>query len=94
VPADLRVRLHPRARRNALGPERGGVLRAEVTAPPVDDRANQALRRLIAKRAGVASGRVVIVRGAHARDKVVRVGGLDPRALREALGLDRYSARG
>ena len=58
---------------------------ARVTAPPVDGRANDALCRLIADRAGVAPSRVSVVRGGRARDKVVRVEGLDPAALRARL---------
>jgi uncharacterized protein len=56
-----------------------------VNAPPVDGRANDALCRLIAARAGVAASRVSVVRGAKARDKVVRVEGVDAAALRERL---------
>jgi uncharacterized protein len=56
-----------------------------VTAPPADGRANEALCRLIAERAGVARGRVSVARGLRSRDKVVAVEGLEPRALREAL---------
>jgi uncharacterized protein YggU (UPF0235/DUF167 family) len=44
-----------------------------------------ALCRLIAARAGVASSRVSVVRGAKARDKVVRVEGVDAAALRARL---------
>jgi uncharacterized protein YggU (UPF0235/DUF167 family) len=57
-----------------------------VTAPPVDGKANAALCALVAKRAGVAPSRVQVVRGAASRDKVVRVEGIAPAALREALG--------
>jgi uncharacterized protein YggU (UPF0235/DUF167 family) len=63
------------------------VLVVRVTAPPVDGRANDALCALIAKRAGVARGRVTIVRGAAAREKVLRVEGLSAAELRGALGL-------
>jgi uncharacterized protein YggU (UPF0235/DUF167 family) len=58
-----------------------------VTAPPVDGKANDALCRLIAKKAGVAPSRVTLIRGHTARDKVVRVEGVEERALRAALGL-------
>jgi uncharacterized protein len=58
-----------------------------VTAPPVDGKANDALCRLIAKRAGVAPSRVTLIRGHTARDKVVRVEGVEEPALRAALGL-------
>ena len=58
-----------------------------VTAPPVDGRANDALCRLVAKAAGVAPSRVQVVRGHTARDKVLRIEGVEPAALRAALGL-------
>jgi uncharacterized protein len=64
------------------------VLEVRVTEPPVDDRANSALVKLIAKRAGIARGRVSIVRGEHSREKLVRVSGLSLAELRRALGLD------
>lgn len=58
-----------------------------VTAPPVDGRANAALCALVAELAGVPRSRVQVVRGAKARDKVVRVEGIGPAELRRALGL-------
>jgi uncharacterized protein (TIGR00251 family) len=79
--ADLSVRLQPRARRDEIVGERHGAIVVRVTAPPVDGRANDALRRLIAKRAGVAPSRVEIVRGHASRDKLVRVAGIDAGAL-------------
>lgn len=84
---ELTVRLQPRARKNAVGEERDGVLRISVAAAPVDGRANAALCKLIAKRAGVARGRVTIVRGDRWREKVVRVEGLERAEVRRALGL-------
>jgi uncharacterized protein len=56
-----------------------------VTAPPVDGRANDALRRLIARRAGVAPSRVTLVRGEKSRDKTLSVEGVDPATLRARL---------
>jgi len=69
---------------------RDGMLVARVCAPPVDGRANWALCRLIADRAGVAPSRVSIVRGEHSRDKVVSVEGVDDEALATALALDLH----
>ncbi|MGO8904056.1 MAG: DUF167 domain-containing protein [Solirubrobacteraceae bacterium] len=84
---DIVVRLQPRARTNEIVGERGGVLLVRVTAPPVDGRANDALCRLIAKRARVGVRWVSIVHGASAREKVVHVEGIDAAALRGALGV-------
>ena len=80
------MRVIPRARRDEIGGERGGRLVVRVTAPPVDGAANTALRRLIAKEAGVSASRVSIVRGETSRDKVVRVEGLTGAELRASLG--------
>jgi uncharacterized protein len=85
--ADLSVRLQPRARRDEIVGERGGAVVIRVTAPPVDGKANDALCRLVAKAAGVPPSRVSVVRGRSARDKVVRVEGVEIDALRAALGV-------
>jgi uncharacterized protein (TIGR00251 family) len=83
--AQIIVRVTTRARREELVGMRDGVLLARISAPPVDGRANRALCRLIARHAGVAPSKVTIVRGEHSRDKLIRVEGIDPPALREAL---------
>jgi uncharacterized protein (TIGR00251 family) len=83
--ARIEVRLRPRGHGDELLGFRDGVLQARVAAPPVDGRANRALCKLIAKAAGVAPSRVSVVRGEKARDKVVRVEGVDAEALRAAL---------
>jgi uncharacterized protein len=85
--AVLTVRLQPRAKRNAIVDERDGVLRVSVAAAPVEGQANAALCKLIAKRTGVARGRVTVIRGERSREKVIRVEGLEPHELRRALGL-------
>lgn len=84
--ARIAVRLQPRAQRDRLVRWQDDVLVARVSASPVDGRANEALCRLIAKKVGVAASKVAVVRGERSRDKVVRVDGIDPEALREALG--------
>jgi uncharacterized protein len=83
--AELRVRLQPRARREEIVGERDGVVVIRVTAPPVDGKANAALCGLVAKAAGVAPSQVSVVRGHTARDKVLRVEGVEDAALRAAL---------
>jgi uncharacterized protein (TIGR00251 family) len=83
--AHIVVRLQPRARANEIVGEREGALLVRVTAAPVDGRANAALCRLIAKRLHVGSTRVAVIRGAGAREKIVRVEGLTPAEVRAAL---------
>ncbi len=83
--AQIAVRLTPRSSRDQLLGIAEGVLRARVTAPPVDNEANKALCRLIAKRVGVAPSKVELVRGGRSRAKMVRVVGIDRAALERAL---------
>ena len=72
----VRVRVRPGANRDELVGERAGALLVRVTAPPVDGRANDALRKLVAKAAGVPASRVSLVSGASARDKLLRLEGV------------------
>jgi uncharacterized protein (TIGR00251 family) len=91
MPADathLAIRVIPRAKRTEVAGERAGAVVVRVAAPPVDGKANAALCAFLAERVGVSKSSVSVVRGASARDKVVRVEGVDERALRAALGLD------
>jgi uncharacterized protein (TIGR00251 family) len=82
----IAVRLQARARRDELVGMRDGVLLARVSAPPVEGRANRALCRLIARRAGVAASRVTILRGERSRDKVIALRGVEAAAVKQALG--------
>lgn len=75
--AELRVRLTPRAHRDEVTGVREGLVLARVRAPPVDGRANAALVKLLAAALGVPPSRVSIVRGHGAREKRVRVDGVD-----------------
>lgn len=50
--ARIAVRLRPRGHADELLGVDDGVLAARVSAPPVDGKANRALCKLIAKRAG------------------------------------------
>ncbi len=73
----LQVRVQPRARRDEIAGEREGRLLVRVTAAPVEGKANEAVRRLLAKRLGVAPGRVTVGRGQAGRDKLIEVEGID-----------------
>ena len=84
----IAVRVQPRARKDEIAGERDGALIVRVTAPPVEGKANNAVRKLLAKRLGIAPGRVTVVRGASGRDKLVEIDGMDTEAVRRALSLD------
>ena len=69
----MEIRLQPRASDNALVGVSNGRLRIRVTAPPVDNAANQRMIALLAKAFGVAKSRVRLLAGAGKRDKRVAI---------------------
>jgi uncharacterized protein (TIGR00251 family) len=75
----IEVRVTPRASRDQIVGWRQGALVVKVTAPPVDDAANKALIKLLAKRAGVPRSRVRIASGGRGRRKLVEIEGLGER---------------
>jgi uncharacterized protein (TIGR00251 family) len=72
----VRVRVQPRAGRERIEGERAGALLVKVKAPPVEGKANEAVCRLLARAAGIPARGAELVRGASARDKVVRLDGV------------------
>jgi uncharacterized protein len=82
----LRVRVQPRASKDALGGEREGALVVRLSAPPVEGAANEALARFLGKALGIAPSAVRIMKGATSRQKLVAVAGLDAATARERLG--------
>jgi len=70
------VRVAPRASRDAIEGEYQGALKVRLTAPPLDGRANEALRRLLAESLNVPVSAVRIVAGEKSRTKRVAVAGV------------------
>lgn len=83
------IRLSPRARSDRLFgvaavAEGGRALKASVTAPARDGRANEALLQLLARAWRLPRRDLAIVAGAASRNKTVRVTG-DPHQLQAKL---------
>lgn len=70
------VHVVPRASRNGIEGEHAGALKVRLTAPPVDGRANEALRRILAERLDVPVSAVRIVAGGSSRTKRVSIAGV------------------
>jgi uncharacterized protein (TIGR00251 family) len=83
------VQVVPRASRDKIGPRVGERVKVQLTAPPVDGAANEALRELLARALGVPRRQVAIVRGETGRKKTVRVEGATRAALEAALGEEK-----
>ncbi len=76
------VRVQPRASRDEFAGEYQDGLKIRLTAPPVDDRANEALRKLLASRLKVPLAAVRIASGEHSRTKRVEIRGVTPEMIR------------
>ena len=81
----LRVRVQPRASRDEAAGEHNGAIKLRITAPPVDGRANEACRRLLAKLLGVSPSAVAIISGESSRDKLIRVDNVSAELVRARL---------
>ena len=75
----------PRARRDEIAGIRDGIVQVRVTAPPADGRANMAVRRLVADRLDVRLAQVLLVRGEHHREKLLRIEGIPATEARRLL---------
>ncbi len=79
------VRIQPRAAKNEIVPAPDGGIKIRLTAPPVDNAANEALIRFLADWLGVAKSQVEIIAGHTARDKRIRVKGMEEVDMRRLL---------
>jgi hypothetical protein len=79
------VKIHPRAKKNAITGEIGDALKVSLSAPPVEGRANEACIEFFAKLLRVPRSSVTIASGLTSRNKVVRVAGVTAAELRRLL---------
>jgi uncharacterized protein (TIGR00251 family) len=73
------------SKNNRVVGEENGVLRIEVTAPPVEGKANGAVIKLIAKSLDVAPSRVSIVAGQKSKKKRIAVSGIEPASIQRLV---------
>lgn len=69
----LRVRVQPRASRDAIVGPMGDELKIAITAPPVDGRANAHLIAFLARTFGVAKNAVTLLGGENSRSKRLHI---------------------
>jgi uncharacterized protein (TIGR00251 family) len=79
------IRVHPRAKKNAITGSVGDALKLSLTSPPVDGRANQACVDFFAELFAVSRSSVTIAAGESSRNKVVRVVGVSEENVRQKL---------
>ena len=81
----LRLRVSPGARNARVVGRHGQAWKVRVAAPPEGGRANEAVVRLLAETLSLPRGAVTLVSGHGARDKVVRLDGLDQTQIERRL---------
>ena len=79
------VKVHPRAKKNAITGAVGDALKLALTAPPVDGKANAACVEFFAKLLNLPRSSVTIAAGQTSRSKVIRVAGLSREEVRRRL---------
>ncbi len=79
--AIIRIKVLPRSSSNQIMGREEGVFKVKLTAPPVEGKANKALKEFLAKRLGLPKRDVKIVSGERSRLKSVLIHGLSPREI-------------
>jgi uncharacterized protein len=83
--ATFSVKVHPRAKKNAIAGEFGDALKLALTAPPVDGAANAACIKFLAEVLDVPRSSVTIAAGETGRQKVIRIAGLTAAQVQQRL---------
>ncbi|HEX6504526.1 MAG TPA: DUF167 domain-containing protein [Terriglobales bacterium] len=83
--ASFAVKVHPRARRNGITGIVGDALKLDLTAPPIDGKANQSCMDFLAELLEVPPSSVTIAAGHNSRNKIIRVEGLSAEQVRGRL---------
>jgi uncharacterized protein (TIGR00251 family) len=79
------IKLHPRAKKNAITGRVGDALKLSLTAPPVDGKANAACIEFFAKLLKVPRSSVTIAAGETGRNKVICISGVNAAQVQERL---------
>ena len=85
--ATFAVKVHPRARQNAITGQLGDAIKLSLTAPPIEGRANEACIEFLANLLKLPRSSVTIASGHSSRRKVIRVVGLAAEEVRERIGM-------
>lgn len=83
--ATFQVKVHTRAKKNAVTGELGDALKLALTTPPIEGRANTACIAFFAELLNVPRSSVTIAAGGTSRQKLIRVAGLSAAQVGEKL---------
>ena len=83
--ATFAVKIHPRARKDAITGELEDALKLSLKAPPVEGRANEACIEFLANLLKVPRSSVTIASGQNRPRKVIRVRGVSADEVQKRL---------
>ncbi len=81
----LSLHVQPRARKNEITGIHDKAIKLRLTAPPVDGRANKAVRAFIAEKLGIPRASVMIKSGNKSREKQILLHDCDETAVRDTI---------
>lgn len=81
----IECRVSPRAGRTAIKGVVDGILLVALAAPPVEGKANEALRTYFSELLSIPRSRVEIIKGLRGRNKVLFFRGLSRASLHHVL---------
>jgi len=79
------VKVHPRARKNAIAGTFGDALKLALTAPPIEGKANEAVIDFLADFFDIPRSSITIASGKTSRLKAVHISGASAEHLRQRL---------
>jgi len=81
----LRIRIQPGASRDQIVGVVEGALRLRISAPPVEGAANKQCVKFLAKKLHIAKSKITLLKGKHAREKILRMDGVSAADLETLL---------
>jgi hypothetical protein len=81
------VKVHPRAKKNAITGKVGDSFKLSITASPIDGKANEACLEYFANLLEVPRSSVTIASGHTSRRKAIRIAGITAQQLRHKLNV-------
>jgi uncharacterized protein len=90
LPAELKIRVIPNAKKDEFTGYREGELVLRLNAPAIEGKANRAALEFVARFLGVPRSAVFLMRGERSRHKIFQIVGLESSDLERKLAqIDR-----
>ena len=85
MPAQLKIRVIPNAKKNEFAGHREGELVLRLSAPAIEGKANKAAVEFVSRYFGVPRSAVLLIGGERSRHKIFQIVGLESRDLERKL---------